>query len=347
MPVNKDSLNRFRVIDRCLSDPNHNYTTQEILSAVNRCCPAVSLRMIQKDINTIVEEFGKDVERNKGGRGTVRYIDQTDCIFNHELSDEEKTLLKEVLGSLGQFDGLDNFTSLDLLKKKLDIDTNGNRQIIAFSKNEGLQIPDTLLGRLFTAISFRKVIRITYSPFNKPAYKIDVYPYLLKQYNDRWFLLCTPLKTENFDYDPEFILTYPLDRIGEEFEYLESKPYIDTPVDLKARFDEIIGMTLSSDAELEDIFFAVSPGTLPYIRTKWMHITQMENDADTQEEYRRKYPSLKDWTFFSICCRPNYELYAKFASYGKDVVLLEPDYMRKKMHEIMVEATKNYSCGII
>ena len=36
MPVNKDALKRYRVIDRLLSDPNHDYTTEQILQSVKR-----------------------------------------------------------------------------------------------------------------------------------------------------------------------------------------------------------------------------------------------------------------------------------------------------------------------
>ena len=37
-----------------------------------------------------------------------------------------------------------------------------------------------------------------------------------------------------------------------------------------------------------------------------------------------------DSTFFCIQCRENPELYAKFASYLDDVILVEPVYEKKK-----------------
>ena len=75
MPVNKDALKRYRIIDKILSDPNHDYTTDDILVRVNRECESVTKRMIQKDIKALEDEFGKKMVRNKGGRGTVRYED--------------------------------------------------------------------------------------------------------------------------------------------------------------------------------------------------------------------------------------------------------------------------------
>ena len=343
MPVNKDALKRYRIIDRILSDPNRDYTTDDILDKVNRECDHVSKRMIQKDIKALEEEFGKTMIRNFGRRGTVRYEDQSEPLFYQELTWEEEEVLREVLRSLGQFEGLDNFTWLELLKKKLEMKEDPNElPFISFSKNEGLQMPETLLGRLFNAIARKQVIRLTYTPFGREARKFSVIPYQLKQFNDRWFLLCCPLGNEQFPFNSEFIMNLPLDRISKEFEYLENEPYIQTSVDLKARFNEIIGVTLIQENDVEYIYYAVKKEQLDYIRTKWLHSSQMELDEESQEEFRQKYPSLSDCTFFTIECRENNELYARFASYCESVVLVEPTYMRTKLKEKMQAAAANY-----
>ena len=343
MPVNKDALKRYRIIDKILSDPNHDYTTDDILIRVNRECESVTKRMIQKDIKALEDEFGKKMVRNAGGRGTVRYEDQSEPLFYQELTWEEEEMLREVLRSIGQFEGLENFTWLDVLKKKLEMKDDAKQApFISFSKNDGLQIPKTLLGRLFDAISKKKVIRVTYTPFNQESRQFDIYPYQLKQFNDRWFLLSCPLATDKYPFNPSFILTLALDRISKDFDYLESEPYIDCAVDLKARFDEIIGVTLYQDKDLEDIYFAVSKESVDYVRTKWMHSTQIELDEESQSYFRDKYPTLKEFTFFSIECRENSELYSKFASYTGSVVLLEPVFMREKLASKIESGFINY-----
>lgn len=344
MPVNKDAMARYRIIDRMLADPNKDYTTAQIAKAVSLECPKVTLRMIQKDIKALEEEFGKEMIRNSAGRGTVRYEDQSEPLFYQELTSDEEEVLREVLRSLGQFEGLDNFTWLDLLKKKLDISVDpGQQPLISFSKNEGLQIPDTLLGRLFTAIARKKVIRFTYTIFGRRPKEYTVYPYQLKQFNDRWFLLCTPVADDIYPYNPEFIATFALDRMDTKFEYEEGVPYIETPVDLKARFDEVIGVTILKDKEPEYIYFAVHPQSLPYLQTKYIHWSQLQLDEESEADFKKRYPSLKDWTFFTIECRPNNELYARFASYSDHIVLVEPVEMREEMARLMVRAAENYS----
>ena len=62
MPVNKDAMARYRIIDRMLADPHNDYTTDAIHKAVARECPKVTLRMIQKDIKSLEEDFGKELD---------------------------------------------------------------------------------------------------------------------------------------------------------------------------------------------------------------------------------------------------------------------------------------------
>ena len=347
MPVTKDAMARYRVIDKMLADPNRTYTTAEILDRVIHQCNLrddFSLRMIQKDLLALQgPPFNKKLVRNEGRRGTVRYADQSDPLFFQELTSDEEEVLREALHSLGQFEGLDNFTWLELLKKKLDFkERKGEQPYISFSHNEVLQIPKGLLGRLFSAISQKKVITITYTAFGRDPEKHTVYPYQLKQYNDRWWLICTPLGNQKHPYNREFIATFPLDRIDGQFEYHDDEPYIPTPVDLKERFDQIVGVTLYENEELQDIYFAVSKKSLPYIQTKYLHCTQIELDEESQEIYRKRYPALKDWTFFSIECRPNPELYMKLLSYGENIILVEPKELKDKMLAMLSSAHGKY-----
>ena len=281
MPVNKDAMARYRIIDRMLADPHKDYTTKDIEQAVARECPHVSLRMIQKDISALeTEPFCKKILRGRGGRGTVRYEDQSTPLFYQELTSDEEEIFREALGSLGQFEGLENFKWLENLKKRLDMPNKKNvRPAISFAKNDILQIPDNLLGQLYSAIARKKVISFGYRRFQDQAQsftRVTVYPYQLRQYNNRWFLLCNPIGNAKYPFNPEQIYNYALDRMDGKVEYVEGMPYIDTPVDIDARFDEIVGVTYMKDAKLQDIYFAVKPSSVNYIRTKMIHSSQDE-----------------------------------------------------------------------
>lgn len=333
MPVNKDALKRYRVIDKLLSDPNHDYTTGQILQYVKRETDSnVGIRMIQKDIRALEDEFGKEMTRNKGGRGTVRYVDQSTPLFYQELNSDEEELLREVLRTIGQFEGLDNFTWFDLLSRKLQFKEDRKKcPIISFGENDILQFSTNLLGKLFTAISRRKTISIKYQPYGKNKKEYEIYPYQLRQYNHRWFLLATLVGNEVEPYREDLICNFALDRMEQDFEYLEEIPFVDTPVDLEARFEEIVGVTLYEDKDVECIYFAVSPASVNYVRSKMIHRTQMEAEGDELQKYMEKYPQFSGWAVFSIECRPNPELYSLLSSYGGNLVVLEPSGIRAEM----------------
>ena len=346
MPVNKDAMARYRIIDRMLADPHKDYTTKDIEKAVARECPKVTTRMIQKDIKALEEApFDKKMLRGMGGRGTVRYEDQSTPLFYQELTSDEEDILREALGSLGQFEGLENFKWLENLKKRLDIPGGKKeRPVISFARNDILQIPENLLGYLYSAISRRKVIRVGYRRFQnvgQPYSPVTVYPYQLRQYNNRWFLLCNPIGNEEHPFEPESIYTYALDRMDGKVEYVEELPFIDTPVDIDARFDEIIGVTYQN-VKQEDIYFAVKPEAVGYVLTKYLHPSQDELNPEAEKEYKARYPSLKDCKFFVINCRPNVELYALFASYRDTVIIVDPVEVRATMKGLLQYTLKNY-----
>lgn len=347
MPVNKDAMARYRIIDRMLADPQKDYTTKDIEKAVSLECPKVTTRMIQKDIKALEEApFNKRIVRGKGGRGTVRYEDQSDPLFYQELTLDEEDILREALGSLGQFEGLDNFKWLENLKRKLDMPVKKkDRPVISFARNSVLQIPENLLGQLYSAISRRKVVRFGYRRFQDarlPFKKVTVHPYQLRQYNNRWFLLCNPAGNDEFPFDPSLLYTYALDRMDGKVEYVEDVQYIDTTIDIEARFEEIIGVTYRKESEMQDVYFAVKPASVDYVRTKLIHVSQDEVNPETEKAFIRRYPSLKDCKFFFISCRPNTELLALFSSYGENVIILEPTELRDEMRRKLQDALANY-----
>ena len=347
MPVNKDAMARYRIIDRMLADPQKDYTTKDIEMAVSRECPRVTTRMIQKDIKALEEApFNKKMLRGQGGRGTVRYEDQSTPLFFQELTEDEAEILREALESLGQFEGLENFKWLENLQKRLDMPRKKKvRPAISFARNDVLQIPDNLLGQIYSAIARRKVIRFGYRRFQdagQPYKQVTVYTYQLRQSNNRWFLLCNPVGNDEFPFDPDMIYNYALDRMNGKVEYVEDMPYIDTSVNIDARFNEIIGVTYLKGEKVRDIYFAVRPDAVNYVQTKFNHPSQDEVNPVVEQEFIEKYPSLSDCKFFVINCRPNRELYAMFASYRENVIVVEPADIRDELKRSMQLSLQNY-----
>lgn len=352
MPANKNAVVRYIILDRMLSDQHHYYTRTQLLNAVNDSLKGidealqVSKRTIEMDLRDMEDIFQIDLDESKviNGKKVIRYADQTRSIFSKPLSDDEKMLLNEVLSTLGQFSGLDNFVWLDDLKTKLgnqlsfgdsEFDAgNGvpQRKVISFSSNEFLQNKE-YLGWFFSAITNKKVVSIKYRKFDaESAQEIIAYPYMLKQYRDRWYLLCTPTCDKKLPYNPHFIANIPLDRI-EAYEEVQNIPYVECQVDIDELFDDIVGVTYYWDKPIEHVVFAVHKSSANYIRTKPIHPYQAELTKEDQAVLRRENPKLEDYSFFSLDCKLNYELSSLFRSYGPNLIVLSPNTLREEMKE--------------
>ncbi|MBQ8272660.1 MAG: WYL domain-containing protein [Tidjanibacter sp.] len=340
MPMNKNAVIRYRYIDECLSHKHKFFTTREICDYVNEqlqmdCFDPVSLRCIQKDIKALEEEvFMVELERKerRDGKEYVHYADPAFSIFTKKLSEDEEHLLGEVLNTLGQFDGLDNFEWLDGLKQRLSVQEG--RRIIQFSTNPDYLAGSNLLGSLFTAIANKQVIALTYHTFAEPdkSKTITVHPYLLKQYNNRWFLIAAA--------EDGYILNFALDRI-DGFELLFGKKYIEPSEELEERFDDIVGVTIFKDAEVEKILLWVSDSQLPYIETKPIHGSQKIVKGGRADQLRAQY-GFENGQFVELRCLINTELKQLLASFMDGVVVLTPATLHNEMRERFEKLARGY-----
>lgn len=326
MPTNKNALIRYKYLDRLLSDHHHYYDIHDLTNKVNDMLyedgfPEVTQRCIEKDINTLeYAPFSAPIERfNKAGKRCIHYENRSFSIFKKEISREEQNLLREVLSTIGQFDGLDNFGWLEDFKIGLHIEER--RQIISFANNPYLQ-NSNLLGTLFDNISNEVVIRLSYHTFNDETIRcIDFHPYLLKQYNERWFLLGAA------DSDQK-ILNFALDRI-DKVEPLPEKKYIECPDDIYERFEDIVGVTLYEERQVEHIVCWVSEASKGYVNTKPIHESYTLFKGEKESQLHEQYPKLDGGLFFSIDCIPNFELIRELCSFGSNLVVLSPESIRE------------------
>ena len=330
MPTNKNALIRYKYLDSLLSDHRHYYDIHDLTEKVNDMLyedgfPEVTQRCIEKDLNTLeYAPFNAPIERvTRQGKRCIAYSKRSFSIFTKELSNEETNLLREVLSTIGQFDGLDNFKWLEDFKIGLGLEER--RQIISFSNNPYLK-NSNLLGTLFDNISNEVVIRLSYHTFaNTTIRSIDFHPYLLKQYNDRWFLLGAA------DDDGK-LLTFALDRI-DKVEPLSEKKYMRYSEDLNDRFEDIVGITFYADRPINHIVFWCSYDAKDYVITKPLHGTQILYQGEEEQRLRTKYPTLEGGSFFSIDCIENFELITQLCSYGKNLIVLEPTNIQETIYE--------------
>ena len=325
--VKKNAIMRYKILDSLMSNRNRYYSISELLEKVNEALELdgmepVSRRCIEKDLNTLeCAPYEAAIERVwYHGKKCIRYAEEGFSIFTKKLTEEEENLLSEVLNTIGQFDGLDTFEWLDSLKKRLDI--KEHRRIIQFDSNPYFE-GRNLIGSLFTAISNKQVLALKYHTFKDPQVKeVVVYPYLLKEYNNRWFLIV--------GVEDGTILNFALDRI-DDFKPMPHIDYIEPDEDLESRFDDIVGVTLFKDKPTEDILLWVNEEGFQYVKTKPLHGSQRDVKGEEDKTMREKYPALQGGRFFRLQCILNYELEQLLMSKMDQLVVLEPATLKDSL----------------
>lgn len=352
MPVNKNAMTRYKILDELLSSRYHNYSLDDLTEEVSRRLSdmypdtdGVGRRTIEKDIYYLeyegpfvveierysVASYNPDTHRTYTKR-CLRYANPAFSIFKKEMSEDEEYLLREALSMLGQFDGLPNLDRLE--KLRLGLRNNSNKQIISFTKNPLEN--SNLFGELFTAISQKQVIELHYHVFSKPNedLQINLNPYLLKEYNRRWYLLAEAEAGGK-------LLNFSLDRI-DKCVPLPSHKYRVYKGDINEWFDDIIGITVLDKSPVYKIKFWVSDNSKDYVMTKPLHDSQRKISKDEVQTLQNRYPFLQGGIFLRVDCRRNYELIRELTSFGEDLLVLEPREIQDEIFEKISKINKCY-----
>jgi predicted DNA-binding transcriptional regulator YafY len=183
--------------------------------------------------------------------------------------------------------------------------------VIDFEKNE-LLTGIEWLDILYKVIVSKTTIQLTYQSFRaKQASDIILYPYLLKEYRNRWFVLGMNKKGKE-------ITTFALDRIqnivmlNDEL-FREHKTF-----DPHTYFNNIVGVTRNTGDTPTHIEFLADHIQAPYIKTKPIHASQ------------KIVEERKDGIIFSIDVIPNFELERELIGFGEGLKILSPNnFMRR------------------
>jgi len=346
-------MTRYKILDELLSSRYHNNSLDDLTEEVNErlaemypCTNGVVRRTIEKDIYYLEYEgpFIVDIERYSAPgynrdkqksftKQCLRYARPGFSIFKKDLSDDEEYLLREALSILGQFDGLPNLDALEGLRLGLGMHSN-DRRIISFTRNP---LENTnLIGEIFTTISQRQVVELHYHRFDdsNEILIVNLYPYLLKEYNRRWYLIGVAETGSR-------LLNFSLDRI-DLVKPLPSHKYVEYSGDINEFFDDIIGVTNYDDKQVATILFWVSDESKDYVSSKPLHDSQKHFKGDAETIYREQYPKLKGGDFFSIECKENYELIRELTSFGESLIVLSPDSICHKIRHRIDKMHNSY-----
>ena len=332
MASNKNALIRYKTIDQCLRNNMKRWTLNNLIAA---CSDAlyeyegkdvyVSKRTIQLDIQLMrSDKLGYNAPIEVYEKKFYRYAEEEYSIKNIPVTNNDVKIMNEAIQVLRQFKDFSLFKEMDGVLQRLEdsvyASQKTNRAIIHLDKNEqlkGLEYIDPI----YEAIQNKKVFTVIYKSFKAhKASEMTIHPQLLKEYNNRWFVLATHKKK---------FITLALDRIS-NITIDEHTTYDDLHIDGDKYYKDVIGVTVSNTRAQRIEFWVDSPNA-PYVITKPFHKSQ------------RLIKRTEDGVIFNILVQMNFELERMILGFGDSIEILKPERLRKRMKQKLKKAVEFYS----
>ena len=335
MSVNKLALIRYKTIDECLKNRFRNWTLDNLIDKVSNALyeyegidSGISKRTIQLDIqNMRSEKLGYNAPIIVVDRKFYTYGDENFSITNSPINNADMEKMKEIVSVLKHLNGFSYFDEMSDMIIKLENNLNKSakktKNYIQFENNKLLKGLEKI-NPLYQVILSQKALLIEYKSFKAQASQQQIYfPYLLKEYRNRWFLICKP-KSQNH------IVTLALDRI-ENFETLEKEHFQSYDrVDFDTYFDDVIGVTKTIKDFAQKVIFIVDKANAPYVKTKPIHESQEIISED------------QNGTTFSIQVVLNFELEREILGFGENIKVISPRLLVNKISKRLETATEKY-----
>jgi predicted DNA-binding transcriptional regulator YafY len=279
MPVNRNALIRYKTIDTCLRNRYRRWTLEDLIDACSDALyeyegidKGIGRRTVQMDIQMMrSEKLGYNAPIVVYDNKYYTYEDEDYSITNTPLSEQDLKVMSEAVEVLRQFRGFSYFEWMGDIVSRLEDHVTSARQktvpVIDFEKNESLKGLD-YLDTIYNAIVNKQSLEMKYRSFKaRSASTFIFYPYLLKEYRNRWFVFGVKKGTN-------MLMNLALDRIH-NLESAENEPYLENTIfDTATFFDDVVGVTKTLNQKAERVRFLADRQNAPYIRTKPLHKSQ-------------------------------------------------------------------------
>lgn len=333
MPLDKNKVLRYQIIDKCLRDTAHRYKMTDLHEYCNKALlrndlKPCALRTIQDDIKKLRgEPYSIVLDPVAEKEGYYTYYDRSQSFNLTSLSDEEKSALQKTIDLLEPVckyshnsQHLWMYHCLRQLQMGNALDLCDSN--ISFGGNEDFKGME-FFSQVMEAVSMRKPLIVEYHPYFEDSVAFHLHPYHLRQYNNRWFLFG---KSE----EREGLTNLALDRILSIKTWKNT--FIPTDIDFTDYFYDVVGVSVNDEMQPHRILLKVSNRQFPYIDTKPFHgsyreIKEMQGD---------------DYHIVEFNMAINYELTSQLLSYGAEIEVLEPTCLRETMANLARMLHSNY-----
>lgn len=335
MPANRNALIRYKTIDKCLQNRFRKWTLDDLIDAVSDALyeyegidKGISRRTVQGDIQMMrSDKLGYNAPILVIDRRYYTYEDKEYSITNIPLTDQDLSHLTEAVEFLKQFQGFSHFRQLGGMVQKLEDHIYSAKEkqkpVISFDSNPNLRGLE-YLDQIYQAIIKKTVLMISYKSFKaKKSTDVEFHPYLLKEFNNRWFILGRKSGDDN-------VINYALDRI-QGLELLNNKNYRENDsFDPDTFYRDVVGVTVMQGMRPEKIVFKVDKKNAQYVITKPIHHSQVLMSKD------------ENGATFQLFIKINFELERIFLGYGPKLQIVSPLKLKNRMKNMLHDAISQY-----
>lgn len=342
--MNKNNaLKRYYAIDSCIQANTigrKRYSLQDILKIASKEASddknnvkLISRQQLYKDLRSIEDIYNAVYDTSdKGGESgrevIYKYADEDYSIQRSPYNLESESLLKDAFIALSMFQGRHGFEFINEFLPKLeryhDMEVEKN-PIILYDDNEGVKGLEhfPILGHY---IREKMVATVLYKGFRKEKVSITIHPYLLRQFNSRWYLYGG---VENFNSQEFEIWHIPLDRIL-KIMICKNEDYKVSEVDWVDFFQDHYGVTQNKDPK-ENIVLLFYGDSGHYVETKPLHVSQRKGKWIDENTYEIRLKLI-----------PNYEFESLILSYGENVQVIAPESLKERICERINKLSAKY-----
>lgn len=336
MAINKLALIRYKTIDQCLRQRHRKWTLEDLMEKVadslyeyEGITSGVSKRTIQGDIQLMrSNKLAYNAPIIVNDRKFYSYSDPNYSISNSPVSEIDLNRLKDAVDILKHINGFSHFDQMSDLIVRLEanlVKSEGKQKSVIQLESNKLLKGLEWITPIHKAIREEIPLLIGYKSFKSKAATQQVYhPYLLKEYRNRWFLICKPKKGRT-------LITLALDRILEVEEMAKSGYIPYDGVDFERYFEDTIGVTKTSRDRGQKVILEIDAYNAPYVETKPIHPSQQ---------------TLKKNEDGSIIIRIdvvlNFELEREILGFAESIKVLAPRNLQKFITRRLQKALEKY-----
>ncbi|MCP9770057.1 WYL domain-containing protein [Lacihabitans sp. LS3-19] len=335
MPLNRNALIRYKVIDSCLQRRNRKWTLEDIIETVSDALyeyegseKGISKRTIQADIQMMrSDKLGYFAPIIVSDKKYYTYEDPNYSITNIPLSESDLSKMNEAVEMLKQFKGFSHFSQLNDVVQKLEdhvySSTKKSLPIIDFEKNDNLKGLE-FLEIIYQSAIQKKPIEITYKSFTAiDSQSFEFHVWWMKEFRNRWFAV-------GVKNSKKIIQNLAIDRIIAVKTLLDKEFILNENLNSEDYYKNVFGVTVSHNLRPIIIKLFVNKNHAPYVLTKPLHHSQvLEEERD-------------DGIIISLKVQHNFEIEREILGFGEGMVILEPIKLKEILKKRISKMLLNY-----